>query len=178
MMTSRILCGIDGEEHSVRAAGVAFDLAKKLSAELYLCMVNPVLRGRMGTFCWWPDGYVEKILGEMVCKAGWSGLPSVKYESLRAISVADAIVAYADEHQIDYIIVGARECSRFLRSLGGSASKEISCKAKCPVLIVRRIREQQRSRLDRGFPEVTNTRSSIGMVGRAWFVRANSGHQD
>jgi nucleotide-binding universal stress UspA family protein len=148
-----ILCGIEGQEHSARAAGVACDLAKNLTGELILCMVNPLLRGRNGTFCWWPDEYVEKILNEAVCRARWSGLPNVRYESLRAISVADAIVAYADEHEVDYIVVGAHECSRFMRSLGISTSKEISCKAKCPVVIVRRIRQQQRSHLDRGFPE-------------------------
>ena len=148
-----ILCGIDGQEHSARAAGVACDLAKKLSGELILCMVNPLLRGRNGTFCWWPDEYVEKILNEVVCRARWYGLPNVRSESLRAISVADAIVAYADEHEVDYVVVGAHECSGFMRSLGISTSKEISCKAKCPVVIVRRIRQQQRSHLDRGFPE-------------------------
>ena len=148
-----ILCGIEGQEHSARAAGVACDLAKNLTGELILCMVNPLLRGRNGTFCWWPDEYVEKVLGEAVCRAKWSDLPDVRYESLRAISVADAIVAYADEHEVDYIVVGAHECSRFMRSLGISTSKEISCKAKCPVVIVRRIRQQQRSHLDRGFPE-------------------------
>ena len=148
-----ILCGIDGQEHSARAAGVACDLAKKLSGQLILCMVNPLLRGRNGTFCWWPDEYVEKILGEAVCRARWSGLSNVRYESLRAVSVADAIVAYADEHEVDYVVVGAHECSRFMRSLGISTFKEISYKANCPVMIVRRIRQQQRSHLDRGFPE-------------------------
>jgi nucleotide-binding universal stress UspA family protein len=150
---TKILCGIDGQEHSARAASVAFDLVKRLSGELILCMVNPLLRGRNGTFCWWPDKYVEKILGEAVGRARWSGLSNVRYESLRAISVADAIVAYADEHEVDYVVVGAHECSRFMRLLGISTSKEISCKANCPVMIVRRIRQQQRSHLDRGFPE-------------------------
>jgi len=116
-------------------------------------MVNPLLRGRNGTFCWWPDEHVEKILGEAVCRARWSGLSNVRYESLRAVSVADAIVAYADEHEVDYVVVGAHECSRFMRSLGISTFKEISYKANCPVMIVRRIRQQQRSHLDRGFPE-------------------------
>ena len=150
---TKILCGVDGQEHSAAAAGVAVDLTKKLSGELILCMVNPLLRGRNGTFCWWPDEYVEKILGEAACRATWSGLSNVKYESLRAISVADAIVAYADEHEVDYVVVGARECSRFMRSFGISTSKEISCKATCPVVIVRRIRQQQRSHLDQGLPE-------------------------
>ena len=150
---TKILCGVDGQEHSAAAAGVAVDLTKKLSGELILCMVNPLLRGRNGTFCWRPDEYVEKILSEAVCRARWSGLPNVRYESLCAICVADAIVACADEHEVDYIVVGAHECSRFMRSLGISTSKEISYKARCPVLIVRRIRQQQRSHLDRGFPE-------------------------
>ena len=150
---TKILCGIDGQEHSARAAGVACDLAKKLSGELILCIVNPLLRGRNGTFCWWPNEHVEKILSEAVSKARWSGLPNVRHESLQAISVADAIVAYADEHEVDYIIVGAHECSRFMRSLRISTSKEISCKAKCPVMIVRWLRQRQRSHLDRGYPE-------------------------
>jgi nucleotide-binding universal stress UspA family protein len=160
-MTGKILCGVDGREHSARAAEVASDLAKKLSAELILCMVNPLLRGRVGTFSWWGGEYVEKILCETVSKARWAGLSNVRHESLRAISVADAIVAYAEKHEIDYIVVGAGECSQFMGWFGVSAWREIACKAKCPVLTVRRIPKQQQSRLDRGFPERRITEETV-----------------
>lgn len=139
-MTTKILCGIDDQAHSARAAAVATELARQLHAELTLCLVNPILPGRAAGFCRWPDEYVEKILDEAACRARWLGLSDVRYASQRAITVADAIVAYADEHDVDYIVVGTSERSRLSKWLAGSVSREVVAKAHCPVLIVRRVR--------------------------------------
>src|SRR5262249_27997474 len=126
MMTTKMLCGIDGQEHSARAAGVAFELAKKLCAELTLYMVNPALPGRGAPLYLWSAECIEKILGEALQRARWSGVLNVKCEDQHAISISDAIVAYSDQHEIDYIIIGASDRPGFVKVLSGSVSREVA----------------------------------------------------
>ena len=136
----KILCGIDGRDHSFKAAGVACDLAKRLDAELIFCMVNPLLPGRGPPVYLWPDEYIAKVLGDATRKAGWCGTRSVRAKTWWALCVSDAIAVYADEEEIDYIVVGASDRSRISRILNGSVSRELPLKANCPVLVVHRVR--------------------------------------
>jgi len=153
MMTNKIICAIDSQQHSARAATVAFQLAKDLGARLTLCMVNPALpRSRTAQY-WWPDEYIEKILNEAGSKARWAGVPNVSFESRRGINIADEIVACADEQEADYIVLGASERSGFMRVINGSVSRDVTAKANCPVVIVKRVRSQQRGCPSRGLPE-------------------------
>lgn len=85
---------------------------------------------------------VEAILEEMGRRAHWSGLPNVTCESRRVNKVADSIVAYADQRDIDLIVVGASDRSGLLKTLGGSVSREVAAKANCPIVVVRRTRGQ------------------------------------
>ena len=135
-MTTKILCGVDGQAHSARAAAVATELAKQLDAELTLCAVIPVGGGRAGAFGRWPEEYIEKILAEAASRARRSGLTEVRRARRRGITIADAIIACADQHDVDYIVVGASERSRLLKLITGSVSQEVVAKAHCPVLIV------------------------------------------
>ena len=153
-MTTRILCAIDGQEHSARAAAVAFELTNRLSAELTLFMANPALLARGGRVYLWSNDYVEKILDKAFRRAKWSGVLNVKCESECTVSIADSIVAYADEHEVDYVVIGARDRLGVLRVLSGSVSKEVTAKANCPVLIVRRARRRGQHRPSGGLPEV------------------------
>src|SRR5262245_7023702 len=108
----KILCGIDGADHSLKAAGVACDLARRLGAELTLCMVNPLLPGRGAPIYLWPDEYVDRVLSDAARRARWCGLQSVRSETWRAMSVSDAVAGYADQEEIDYIVIGASDRSR------------------------------------------------------------------
>jgi nucleotide-binding universal stress UspA family protein len=163
-MTTKMLCGIDGQEHSARAAGVAFELAKRLRAEVTLYMVNPALAGRGGPLYLWSAEYIERILDEAVQRARWSGVVNVKCEDQHAISISDAIVAYADQHEVDYIIIGASDRPGFVKVLSGSVSREVAAKANCPVLVVRRVRGQRQRRHDGGILERILSRETVPSV--------------
>ena len=136
----KILCGIEGKDHSLRAAGVACDLAKRLDAELIFCMVNPLLAGRGPPVYLWTDEYVAGVLADAARKAKWGGVRSVRTSTWWALRVSDAIALYADEEEIDYIVVGTGDRSRISRALNGSVSRELPQKANCPVLVVHRVR--------------------------------------
>lgn len=148
----RILCAIDDRAHSARAASVAFDLSKKLQANLTLFMVNPVLPGRGAPVYVWTDEQVAGILEKMGRRARWSGLPNVTCESRRANRVADSIVAYADRHEIDLIVIGASDRSGLIKTLSGSVSREVAATANCPIVVVRRLRGQPPQRPRWGIP--------------------------
>ncbi len=163
-MTTKILCGVDGCDHSARAAGVAAELAKKLNAQLTLYMVNPAVPGRGARFYLWSDEFLRETLYEMKRRATWSGALDVRCESRRAVDVADAIVSHADQHEVDYIVVGASGRPGILKILSGSVSREVVAKANCPVIVVRRTRAQRDRDTHRGIPEPVVYRDVMAAV--------------
>lgn len=136
----KILCAIDGKDYSLRAARVACDLAKRLGAQLTICMVNPFLPGRGPPIYLWPEEYVARVLADASRKAAWCGVGAVRTRTWRGLSVSDTVAAYADEEEIDYIVIGASDRSRLAKAMSGSVSRELAQKANCPVLIVHRVR--------------------------------------
>jgi nucleotide-binding universal stress UspA family protein len=150
---TKILCGIDGQDYSARAAGVAAELAKTLNAQLTFYMVNPAVPGRGARLYLWSEEYVRSTLDEMRRRATWAGAPAVACRSQRATDVAAAIVNYADRHEADYIVVGASGRPGILKVLSGSVSREVIAKANCPVVVVRRTRAPQDRDRRRGIPE-------------------------
>jgi nucleotide-binding universal stress UspA family protein len=87
----QILCGINGQEPSIRAARAAFDLTMQLGAELTICMVNPIVPGRGAGMYLWPEEHIDHVLDEAVRQAKWAGAFKVRSETWHAISVADSI---------------------------------------------------------------------------------------
>jgi nucleotide-binding universal stress UspA family protein len=140
-ISQKILCGIDGSDRSVKAAGVATELARRLGAELTFAMVNPRLAARAAILYVWPDTHISGVLEKAVRKALWRGVASVKSDTWRAESVSDALADYADQNEFDYIVIGASDRSGWPRFLNDSVARELSAKANCPVLIVNHLRD-------------------------------------
>ena len=146
----KVLCCIDNTEASNRAVMAATDLAKTMHARLVLLAVNPLLPGRGGPIYLWPTEYVASLVEEASRKARCWGIQDVEGAHCRAAKVADAIVDYADEHMIDYIVVGTHDRNGIVRALSGSVSREVIGAANCPVLAVRRLRSEPRRLPKRG----------------------------
>ena len=142
-MRTRILCCIDNGEAADLGLIAAIQLARKLQAVLMLFIVNPLMPGRGAPIYLWPEQYVSALLEAVARKARWAGLAYVEPAHCRASDVAKAIVAHADEHDVDYIVLGTRKRSGVARALGGSVSRSVIAIANCPVLVVRRVREEQ-----------------------------------
>ena len=152
-MKVRILCCIDDGEPAALALVTAIQLACKLNAFLTLLSVNPLLPGRGAPICLRPEPYVSELLEAAARKARWAGLTHVEQDRCHALDVAEAIVAHAEEGEVDYIVLGTRDRSGVARALGGSVSRSVIAKANCPVIAVRRIREQHRTRSKGGLRE-------------------------
>jgi len=152
-MNVEILCCVDNGTPTDLALTAAIQLAQSLRASLLLLCVNPLLPGRGSPMCMWADSHVSAMLENAERKARWAGLPEVTQIRGRALDVAEAIVAQADECDVDYIVLGTRDRNSVARALGGSVSRAVIARANCPVLIVRRLRERRRRRRSGGVRE-------------------------
>jgi nucleotide-binding universal stress UspA family protein len=61
----------------------------------------------------------------------------VEYAVARGVDPVRALVQYADEHAIDFIVTGSHDRSAIIRFLRRSVSERISRAASCPVSIVK-----------------------------------------
>ena len=147
----RILAAIDGSKPSLDASEQAISLAAKYEAELIAVhVVSPDVR----------HGYLEDVitpglpasLKEVVVLAmekGQKYLDDVKQNAsenkvevrtevlIGGSSVVKEIVEYAEEHQIDLIVIGTRGISGIKKMLLGSTASGVLSYAQCPVLIVK-----------------------------------------
>jgi nucleotide-binding universal stress UspA family protein len=146
MMVTQILCAIDDTEHSERAAEFAIDLARQLSAKLVFFMVNPaVLPSPRGARVYlWADDYIRSYLDEAFRRARRAGVVHVTGESVQANSVASSIVARADFHHADFIVVGASGNRGLAELFRRPVSRRVADAANCPVLIIGRVRNRER----------------------------------
>jgi len=83
--------------------------------------------------------------------------------------VSDSIASYADQEDIDYIVIGASDRSGMSKVLNGSVSRELAQKANCPVLIVHRVRGERPNSGRRGLRvcDLLADRLSSGISPRA-----------
>ena len=144
LMVTQILCAIDDAEHSETAAEFAIDLARQLSARLVFQMVNPaVLPSPRGAPVYlWADDYIRGYLDEAFRRARQAGVSVVTCETGRATSIAESIVACADFHEADFIVIGAHGRRRIADLFRRSVSRVVADTANCPVLIIRQVRNR------------------------------------
>src|SRR5262249_53331496 len=109
-------------------------------AELIFAMINPRLAARAAILYRWPDVYIAGVLEKSVQKARWRGISLVRAETWHAESVSDALADYADQNDIDYIVIGAGNCAGLQGFLKDSIARELPDKANCPVLLVNHLR--------------------------------------
>lgn len=138
----KILVAIDGSEQSFKAARYAMNMARRLDASIILLHVVsiPQFPHHLGSL----DEYYRKVAREVddwfntVVDWDESKGMSIAREVIHShTSVAESIVEYADEKNVDLIVVGTRGRSRFVRALLGSVAQGVVTYARCPVLVVR-----------------------------------------
>ena len=147
---TKILAPIDGSELSMDAANFAISLAKKFSSEIYIVSVVPskVKYGdSSGFFGMVPPKYFDNYKKEAIT---WfdkikKGLENSESKNIKIntevitspLSISGAILEYAENLNIDLIIMGTKGRTGFKKLLIGSTAQEIVTYADCPVLVVR-----------------------------------------
>lgn len=145
-MFGSIVVGTDGSDTAQEAVRQATELARTLSAKVYLVSAyEPVPEGRLRDerqevpedLQWMvnPREDVETTLDEGAKQLKDSGLD---VETLaREGDPADAILDVAEEKKADLIVVGNRGMTGAKRFLLGSVPNKVSHHAPCSVMIIR-----------------------------------------
>jgi nucleotide-binding universal stress UspA family protein len=138
----RILVATDGSPSSTEAVAFGVELAAEHEAELIIVHVVPTLDvvpatgfGIGGAFPHEPSEHDHGLLQEAAAVAAEHAVFATT-AMLRGDTV-DEIVACADSHDVDLIVVGSRGHGTIASTLLGSVSRGVLSESKRPVLIVR-----------------------------------------
>ena len=151
-MFSKILVGIDGSEYSRNAVNYALDLAVKYGSELFLLAIVPskVHHGdSSGVFGMVTPSYFdeykkeaekwfEEIINHINKETTIDTSTRVKSEVITTpFSTPASILNYAEERDVDLIVIGTRGKSGLKKMLLGSVASDVVTYSYCPVLVVK-----------------------------------------
>lgn len=141
--TNKILVGHDFTSFSDAALLEAARLGRWLDAEVHVAFAE-VLHGDVANLDSEDGSRSENLREEL--KKRFSAVDeettevfsdvNIRFDVLRDIAPGPALLAYADENDIDLIIVGTHGRRGFQRMLMGSVAEEVVRKAPCPVLTI------------------------------------------
>lgn len=139
-MFKKILLGVDGSDHALRAAKVAGDLARITNADLIVVTAFDPIPSYLGE-----PNLQEAISARLheanqVLENGIKAVGEIKGElTSEALegSAAEVILEVARVREADLIVVGSRGLGKLSGLLLGSQSQKIIQHATCPVLVVR-----------------------------------------
>ena len=139
----RILVATDGSPSSVEAVSFGAELAAEHEAELMFVHVIPMAdadsiigyRRGGGAIPNEPTAVDRSLLKDAVAVASERALVSTT--ALLSGDTVDEIVAYADSHDVDLIVIGSRGHGVVAGTLLGSISRGVLGESKRPVMIVR-----------------------------------------
>lgn len=138
----RILVATDGSASSAEATAFAVELAAEHDSELIFVHVIPALDVVPSSMVWLSGAAIHEataadraILEEAAAVAAEHGIVSTT--ALLKGDTVDEIVAFADSHDVDLIIVGSRGHGTIANALLGSVSRGVLSESMRPVLIVR-----------------------------------------
>ena len=133
---SKILVAVDGSVTSSSAAENAIDLAEKFGADLIALYIVP------------PNIKIREIF-DLAKENGQRIVNEVKYaESAKKLnvqtevlwdvgSITKAIVEYAEENNVNLIVLGTRGISGIKQMLLGSTASGVVTYSHCPVIVVK-----------------------------------------
>ncbi len=138
----RILIATDGSDSSIEAVDLGLELASEHGSTVYVVHVEPAVDiapwSGFGMAVAAPHVASEQDrapLDDAVARAEERGVPVID-ELLTGVAV-DEIVAFADSHDVDLIVMGSRGHGAVVRAILGSVSLGVLRETRRPVLIVR-----------------------------------------
>ena len=136
-MTKKVLCPIDGTDHSLHALETAAEIATKFGAELSLCLVNVAHGGRGALVHHWSDAEAAEILDKASKLAARHGHDGVHSATIIHRDPASGILDYADSSGADHIVMGTGNRRGRSRLMRGSVAADVAGRAHCTVTIAR-----------------------------------------
>ena len=149
---SKILVGIDGSESSFHAANYATDLSIKFKSELILLSIVPskihhgdssgvfgmVSQSYMNEYKKEAEKWFKEIINNMKDEQTFETDKKIKTDVITTpFSIAASILNYAEERNVDLIIIGTKGKSGLKKMLLGSVASDIVTYSYCPVLVIK-----------------------------------------
>ena len=132
----KILVAVDGSETSSKAAENAIELAEKYGADLIALHIVPPNIKSSEIFDL-AKQYGQKIVDEVKHEASAKKL-NVQTKVLWDVgSVTKAIVEYAENNNVNLIVLGTRGISGIKRMLLGSTASGVVTYSHCPIMVVK-----------------------------------------
>lgn len=125
----RILLGYDGSDDAEKAVDLAISLAEKYEAAIVVCHAF----GHMPVNS--KPSEVRRLVNPLVERLSKLGISTLV--AIPDAVPAQGILAAAEEHHADLIVMGSRGRGTFANLLLGSTSERVLRYAKVPVLIAR-----------------------------------------
>ena len=138
-MFKNIVLAVDGSEYSHRAVAYGKSLAERYEANLWLVHVFSHTSDLLGYQDFEKLYAKRKGAGQAVLDNALKALGSATskvHADLLEGSEAEAILATAENHQADLIVMGTRGYGAVKGLLVGSVSRKIIHLSKCPVMVV------------------------------------------
>lgn len=152
-MFSKILVGIDGSEYSRNAVNYASDIASKYNSDLFLLAIVPskvhhgdssgvfgmVVPSYFEEYKKEAEKWFEEIIDHINSNETSIDIKSkVKSEVITTpFSTAASILNYAEERDVDLIVIGTRGKSGLKKMLLGSVATDVVTYSYCPVMVVK-----------------------------------------
>ena len=149
---SKILVGIDGSDSSFNAANYATDLSVKFNSEIILLSIVPskihhgdssgvfgmVSQSYLSDYKKDAEKWFKEIINHLKNEETFEIDKKIKTDIITTpFSIAASILNYAEERDVDLIIIGTRGNSGLKKMLLGSVASDIVVYSYCPVLIIK-----------------------------------------
>ncbi|MDH4260161.1 MAG: universal stress protein [Gammaproteobacteria bacterium] len=139
-MIKKILCAVDDTEYSKAAIAVTAELAKATDAKVTFLAVNQLLggygHGGVSTYIW-DSATMKRVLSDATVAAKKAGVKESNTVDVKSRDIGRAIVVFAEENDIDHVVVGTGGKSAISRLMLGSISSDVLARAHCPVTVAR-----------------------------------------
>ncbi len=138
-MIKKIVCGVDGTDHSEVALLAAAELAAKFGADLTICLVNVIFgrSPRSPHVSTWTDAEAQKILDDASAFLTGHGHRAAKAVVVSDREASSGLIGFALAHQIDHIVIGTGDKRGLSRLFLGSVAADVAARAPCTVIIAR-----------------------------------------
>ena len=149
---SKILVGIDGSESAFNAANYAIDLCVKFNSEIILLSIVPskihhgdssgvfgmVSQSYLNDYKKEAEKWFKEIINNVKNEETFENEQKIKTDIITTpFSIAASILNYAEERDVDLILIGTRGNSGLKKMLLGSVASDIVTYSYCPVLIIK-----------------------------------------
>ena len=149
---NKILIGIDGSDSSFNAANYAIDLSKKFNSEIILLSIVPskihhgdssgvfgmVSQSYFNDYKIGAENWFKEIINQTENEDNIEANKKIKTDVITTpFSIAASILNYAEERDVDLIVIGTRGKSGIKKMLLGSVASDVVTYSYCPVLVIK-----------------------------------------